>query len=237
MICSLAFIVFCFFQDALAQNDQTLKPVRGTVKDAKGQPIQGVNVVLKGTGDGTATDQQGNFQINAPRTGVLVFSFIGYTEKEITVGNLSNLNFQLDPDDKTLSDVVVVGYGTQKKVNVIGSVVSVGPKELTAAPVSTISNALAGRLPGAIVSQSGGEPGKDRASILIRGSSHVEQQLPRLWFSTGSLVGISMPVNANDVESISVLQRRIRGYIWCKSSEWCHPRYNKARPHGKLPLP
>ncbi len=124
MICSLAFIVFCFFQEALAQNDQTLKPVTGAVKDAKGEPIQGVNVVLKGTGDGTVTDQKGNFQINAPRTGVLVFSFIGYTEKEITVGNLSNLNVQLDPDDKTLSDVVVVGYGTQKKVNVIGSVVS-----------------------------------------------------------------------------------------------------------------
>ncbi len=170
LIC-LAFIVFCFFQEALAQNDQALKPVRGAVKDAKGEPIQGVNVVLKGTGDGTVTDEKGSFQINAPRTGVLVFSFIGYTGKEVTVGNLSNLNVQLDPDDKSLSDVVVVGYGTQKKVNVIGSVVSVGPKDLTAAPVTSISNALAGRLPGAIVSQSGGEPGNDRASILIRGSA------------------------------------------------------------------
>jgi len=217
LICSLAFIVFCFFQDALAQNDQTLKPVRGAVKDAKGEPIQGVNVVLKGTGDGTTTDEKGNFQINAPRTGVLVFSFIGYTEKEIPVGNLSNLNVQLDPDDKTLSDVVVVGYGTQKKVNVIGSVVTVGPKELTAAPVSTISNALAGRLPGAIVSQSGGEPGKDRASILIRGSATLNNSSPLVVID--GIIGRDLDaVNANDVESISVLKDASAGIYGARAA-------------------
>ena len=188
-----------------AQNVQSGKAVTGQVKDPAGQPLQGVNILLKGTTKGSVSDKEGNFSIKAGDDDVLIFSFIGFITTEIPIKGHTAINVKLEAESGSLSDVVVVGYGTQKKVNVIGSVVTVGSKELSASPVSTISNAIAGRLPGAIVQQSNGEPGKDGASILIRGMATLGNNEPLIVID-GILGRDLNSINPNDVESISVLK-------------------------------
>ncbi|MEO5890517.1 MAG: SusC/RagA family TonB-linked outer membrane protein, partial [Ferruginibacter sp.] len=188
-----------------AQNTQPVKLVTGQVTDAGGAPLPGVNISVKGTNRGTVSDQSGKYQVNVSDGNMLVFSFVNYSPTEITVQGQATIDVKLTPEVNSLSDVVVVGYGTQKKVNVIGSVVTVGSKELTASPVSSISNAIAGRLPGAVVQQSNGEPGKDGATILIRGMATLGNNEP-LVVIDGILGRDLNSINANDVESISILK-------------------------------
>ena len=200
-------ISFCFFQiDLFAQNTRPLnKLVNGLVTDEKNVPAAGVNIVIKGSSTGTVTDQSGKYSINANDSSILIFSFIGSIPQEILVKGQSAINVKLQEENKTLTDVVVVGYGSQKKINVIGSVVTIGNKELTASPVSNISNALAGRLPGAVIQQSNGEPGKDGASILIRGMATMGNNEPLVVID--GIPGRDLnSINANDVESISILK-------------------------------
>lgn len=198
---SLLFFVFVFQQSSFAQ----AKKVSGIVRDSKGQPLAAVNVLVKGTSTGAETDTSGRFTINASDNSVLVFSYIGAASKEIPVNGQSLITVQMEADDKSLNDVVVVGYGTQKKVNVIGSVVTVSSKDITAAPVTNIANALAGRLPGAVIQQSNGEPGKDAATIVIRGTATLGDNTPLV--VVDGVIGRDMnSINGNDVESISVLK-------------------------------
>ena len=184
---------------------QTIRTITGKVRDLQGLPLGGVNVIVKGKSIGASTDTSGNFSIQGDDRTILVFSSVGSAPKEVAVKGLSILDVQLDASDNTLSDVVVVGYGTQRKVNVIGSVVTVSSKDITASPVSNISNALAGRLPGAIVQQSNGEPGKDGASITIRGLSTLGNNEP-LVVIDGILGRDLNSVSPSDVESISILK-------------------------------
>jgi len=195
-------VIFIFISShAVAQ----LKRIEGVVTDVKGEPLPGVNVSVKGNPKATVTDDAGKFSISADNSSILVFSYVGLTTLELPVKNQTTLNVKLEGENKTLNDVVVVGYGTQKKVNVIGSVVTIGSKELTASPVSNVSNALAGRLPGAVIQQSNGEPGKDGATILIRGSATLGNNEP-LVVIDGILGRDINSVNPNDVESISILK-------------------------------
>jgi len=145
--------------------------VTGTVTDSQtGDPLPGVNVVIKGTTIGTLTDINGNYSLSMPdRNVTLVFSFIGYSSQEIPLGGRAILNVSLVSETVGLEEVVVVGYGTQKKISLTGSVVSVESEDITIAPVSNVTNTLAGRLPGLISLQSSGRPGNDKASISIRG--------------------------------------------------------------------
>src|SRR5690606_22392124 len=136
----------------------------------EGEPIPGATVSVPGTGIGTTTDLDGEYTLTVPEGSTLVFSFIGFESQSIAVGVLSVIDVTLTEDMGALDEVVVMGYGVQKRVNVIGSVTAIGSEELNVAPVTNVSNALAGRLPGAIVQQPSGEPGA-AASILIRGSS------------------------------------------------------------------
>ena len=152
--------------------------ISGKVTDENGEPIPGVTVSVPGTGIGTATDIDGNYTISVPEQSTLVFSFIGFNSKSITIGDQSILNVALEESISSLNEVVVVGYGTQKKVNVIGSVTTVDAEEISSAPVGAVSNALAGRLPGGIFMQSSGEPGKDQASIRIRGNATLGNNSP-----------------------------------------------------------
>ncbi|MEJ0103923.1 MAG: TonB-dependent receptor [Bacteroidota bacterium] len=196
------FTVIFFQFNTFAQNSVI---VNGTVTNGKGEPLPGVNILIKGTAKGVVTDADGKYSISAGSNSTLVFSYVGLTSREIPVNGQSTIAVQLDAEDKALSDVVVVGYGTQKKVNVIGSVVTVSGKDLTSAPVSNISNAIAGRLPGAVVQQSNGEPGKDGASITIRGLATLGNNEPLVVID--GILGRDMnSLNPNDIESISILK-------------------------------
>lgn len=197
--------IFLFFTILPDLNAQTTKTVKGLVTDTKGQPLPGVNVLLKGTTVGAVSDESGRYTIIAPATGTLIYSYIGSASKEILVGEQASINVQLEADNSSLSDVVVIGYGREKKVNVIGSVVTVSSKDITAAPVSNIANALAGRMPGAIIQQASGEPGQDAATIVVRGSATLGNNSP-LYVVDGVQDRDMNSINGNDVESVSVLK-------------------------------
>lgn len=148
--------------------------VNGTVVDEHGDPVIGANVLVKGvTGVGTITDIDGKFKISVPYSdATLNVSFIGYTPVELPLKGQRSVKIILKEDAKTLEEVVVVGFGTQKKQTITGSMTSVSIKELSQSPSANVTNALAGRLPGLTVTQyGGGEPGKDLGSLNIRGLS------------------------------------------------------------------
>jgi len=146
------------------------KTITGTVIDAHGDPLIGVSIREKNTSNGAITDIDGNYTITVTdENSVLQFSFIGYAPQEVKVGTKSAINISLQEDSEILDEVVVVAYGTQKKVNLTGAVSSVGNKDLTVAPVSNTTHALAGRLPGLTVIQKSGQPGANEAQLNIRG--------------------------------------------------------------------
>src|SRR5690606_17488773 len=180
--------------------------VTGRVIDSDGNPLIGVNILVQGTNIGTTTDLDGQFILNdLDEQAVLVISYIGYRSQEIPLEGRTTLTIIMNEDIQTLDEVVVVGYGTQKRVNVIGSVTSIDEKEITASPVSKLSNALAGRLPGAIFMQDGGEPGNDEASIRIRGNSTLGNNSPLI--VVDGIPGRDInSLHSNDIESITVLK-------------------------------
>lgn len=178
--------------------------VTGRVSDENGDALPGVSILLKGTPQGTTTNAEGRFNLNVPDDqAVLVFSFVGYMNQEIMVGNRTSFDVSLLVDQKALEEVVVVGYGTQKKVNVTGAVSSVSSKELENRPITNSTQALQG-VTGIYVSQPGGQPGKDGATIRIRGQGTFNNNNPLVLVD-----GVEFPladVNPNDIESISVLR-------------------------------
>lgn len=143
--------------------------IRGSIKDEGGSPVPGANVIIKGTNLGTTSDEEGAFSINASPSDVLVISFIGYKTQEILVGNQTSLALTLEPDLTTLGEVVVVGYGEQKRATLSGSVSVVGGNEIVKSPAINVSNSLAGRLPGLTAINTTSEPGNDGAMLRIRG--------------------------------------------------------------------
>ena len=194
---------------------QEKKEVKGTVIDEKGEGLPGVNVVVKGTVIGTSTDIDGNFTIEVDNLNeTLVFSFIGFLSKEVKIDNNTNISVVLYEDTENLSEVVVVGYGVQKKANLTGSVTSVKPDQLVAKPSTTLSAALQGTMPGVSVVQESGQPGADGGTIRIRGLSSLDNNAkgPLDNDVNGPLVivdGIPSSiddVDVNDIESMSVLK-------------------------------
>jgi TonB-linked SusC/RagA family outer membrane protein len=179
--------------------------ITGSVIDNTGSPMPGVTVVVKGTTLGTVTDENGQFGINVPEANqVLVFSFVGFETQEIDIAGKSNVDIQMEASTIGLEEVVAVGYGTQKKVNLTGSVVSVDGEELAAKPVISASMALQGVAPGVTVTQSSGKPGGDGGTIRIRGIGTLGNSNPLVLIdgAEGNING----VDANDIESISVLK-------------------------------
>src|SRR5690606_29779426 len=174
--------------------------------DESGMPLLGVNVLVKGTSTGNVSDFDGNYSLNVPSANtVLVFSYIGYETTEITVGNQTTINVSLAPSASSLDEVVVVGYGTQKKITLTGSVVDVQGEELTKSPNPNVTASLQGRLPGLVAVQRSGEPGRDDANILIRGNGTTGNNAPLIIIDgvERSLIG---RLNPDDIESISVLK-------------------------------
>ncbi|MCR8918006.1 TonB-dependent receptor [Bacteroides sp. ET225] len=188
---------------SVLQNGRT---VTGVVKDSAGEPIIGANVKVKGTSKGTITDLDGNFSLNgiAPDA-VLVVSYIGYKETEVRVGDRTSLSVQLVEDSKVIDEVVVVGYATQKKVNLTGSVSSINMSEIAEKrPITNLSSGLAGMASGVSFRTSSNIPGNESASILIRGQGTLNNSAP-LVVVDGVESDIAN-VNPQDVESMSVLK-------------------------------
>ncbi|WP_291862145.1 SusC/RagA family TonB-linked outer membrane protein, partial [Marinilabilia sp.] len=145
--------------------------ILGTVTDTYGQTIPGVNIVEKGTTNGVISDMEGNYSITVGSNSVLQFSFIGFDTKEVVVENRNNIDVVMEESSINLNEVVAVGYGTQKKVTVTGSVVSADGEDLAKVPTTSVTNTMIGRLPGMIANNRSGEPGYDDAELLIRGRS------------------------------------------------------------------
>ncbi len=184
---------------------QAKNTITGTIVDQTGEPIIGANVVEKGTLNGTITNFDGEFSLDVASNAVLKISYIGFRELEVTVGNQRNLSITLQEDTQALDEVVVVGYGTQKKVNLSGSVSSINMSELTESrPITNVSHALAGMAAGVSASTASNQPGNDDASILVRGQGTLNTSSP-LVIVDGVESSISA-VNPQDIESMTVLK-------------------------------
>jgi TonB-linked SusC/RagA family outer membrane protein len=178
--------------------------VRGRVTGASGTPLVGVSVALKGTSRGTTTDAAGNFKLDkVPADAILVFSYIGYERTEIKVAGKENLQVELHPSQTALNQVVVVGYGTQKRSNLTGAISSVDMSTKAGQPITNASNALYG-VPGLYVNLNHSEPGTDRASIRIRGMGTLSSNDPLVLVD-----GVEYPmdeVDPDDIASITILK-------------------------------
>ncbi|WP_394996788.1 SusC/RagA family TonB-linked outer membrane protein [Emticicia sp.] len=183
--------------------------VSGKVTDAeKGETLPGVSILIKGTQKGTTTDANGEYTLTvADSKAVLVFSIVGYEPQEVVVGNRTIINLGMNTDTKTLGEVIVVGYGVQKKETITGSVVSVKGSDLIKSPTVNLSNSIAGRMAGVVAVNRSGEPGADGSAIRIRGSNTLNN-------GDALIVVDGIPnraggldrINPNDIESVSVLK-------------------------------
>ena len=186
---------------------QQQKTISGRVIDQEGLPLPGVSVVVQGTTIGVVTDIDGNYTLQVPDDArVLVFSFVGMKRQENSIGNQTNINVTMEAENIGLEEVIAVGYASQKKVNIVGSVTSVTGDKIESIPSSDVSNAISGRLPGSIVIQQSGEPGQNQAKILIRGRTTLGSNTAPLVVIDG-VPGRSLnEIDPIDIESISVLK-------------------------------
>src|SRR5690606_21602338 len=197
-------------------------PITGTVSSTEGELLLGVNILLQGTSVGTMTDFDGNFEITVPsEDAVLVFSYVGYDTQEVRVGSSRVLNVQLEADAGQLEEIVVIGYGGQRRSDLTGAISSVSAEELQAVPVTSFEQALQGRASGVQVTQTTGVPGGE-TNIRIRGTSSVNASSEPLYVIDGMLVnsngnevalgsrgpriGPLATINPNDIESIEILK-------------------------------
>ena len=179
--------------------------ISGVIVDQEGLPVIGANVSVKGTTNGTITDMDGKFELDVPAGAKLLISYIGYISQEIPVGSKSDFRIVLKEDTQNLEEVVVVGYGVQKKVNMTGSVAAINSESLANRPVTNASTALQGMLPGVTVVQNSGQPGKDNSSIRIRGVGTLNNANP-MYVVDGLIVSTINDIDPNDIESLSVLK-------------------------------
>lgn len=186
-----------------AQVSEEVK-VTGQVKNPQGEPIPGATVLVKGTTVGTAADLDGRFSLDAPEGSTLVISFVGFISQEVLVGNQGVLEIVLEEDEKQLDEVVVVGYGTQKKVDLTGSVGAIDGKDIAARKTVQVSQALQGAVSGVTVTRSNNAPGST-ADIKIRGITTIGDNSPLIIVDGVPIDNIN-DVNPNDIENISVLK-------------------------------
>ena len=182
----------------------TPKSISGTVKDGNGEPLIGATVRVKGSSTGTVTDIDGNYTLNVPANAELEISYIGFIDQQIHVGNKTNYNIILKENANNLDEVVVIGYGAVKKKDLTGAVAAVKGEELVNKRTTMLSNALQGTLSGVTVSRSSSAPGSGASSIRVRGITTIGESSPLV--IVDGVEGSLDYVNANDVESISVLK-------------------------------
>lgn len=191
--------------------------IRGTVKDDAGEAIPGVNVLLKGTSTGTTTDVNGGYTLNVPdnaANGTLVFSYIGYTTEEVSISGRNTVDVTLMSDIKSLSEVVVIGYGTAQKSDLTGSVSSIKAEVLQERPAPSLNQALAGRMAGVQVNTNSGRPG-GRTTVRVRGFSSINSSNNPLYVVDGVMLPQGNQnqfsnaidyINPNDIVSVEVLK-------------------------------
>jgi TonB-dependent starch-binding outer membrane protein SusC len=201
-------IAFCFAMLACLQvmaQGGTIT-VHGKVTNETGQPVPGASVVIKGSANGTSTNEAGTFQINAPSNGVLVVSSVGFAAKEIDIKGQTDVNVSLTSSSTSLEQVVVVGYGTQRKEAVTGSVASIGGDKLREVPSPNISQALQGRIAGVDISQTSTRPGATM-QIRVRGTRSLSADNNPLIVLDGiPFIGSLADINPNDIKSLDVLK-------------------------------
>lgn len=204
---SLVFVIFfaMFCAPGLSYG-QDQKEIRGKIIDSTGEALPGASITVKKTGKGVSANADGSYTIKAGNDDVLVFSFSGYEVKEIPVNGMTSINMTLRKNISDLADVVVMGYGTQKKATVTGSVSVVAGETLKTTPVVSLSNGLVGRLPGLTAVNSSGEPGGDGSLLRIRGSNTLGNNAP-LVVLDGIVLSSSIDhLDQSDIESITVLK-------------------------------
>lgn len=181
---------------------QTTVKTTGRVCDKAGEPMIGVSIVLKETSNGTVTDLDGNYSLNIPienKKPVLTYSYLGYLSQDIPVNGRTIIHVVLEENKKALDEVVVVGYGVQKRVNMTGSVSSVKSDKITTMPVANVSNAIGGRVSGLVTKQTSGEPGNDASTLYLRGNKNP------LVLVDGIESEYNM-INMEEVESVTLLK-------------------------------
>ena len=207
-------------QSAITNRNQVdERLITGTITDEKGATLPGVSVLLKGSGPtgrqrGVVTDANGVFQVAVPDGATLVISFVGYLTQEVAVGSRSTVNIQLAPDTKALEEVIVVGYGTQRKIETTGAIASVKATDLLQTPVANVAQGLQARVAGVQITQNSGAPGGN-VSVRIRGTNSINGSSEPLYVidgiqiaNSGGITDVSplSQINPNDIESIEVLK-------------------------------
>ncbi len=200
-------LYFLLFLCSVLKSYAQSTPISGRVTDESGAGLPGVTVLLKGTTTGTATGGDGSYSLSVPdaATGVLIFSFVGYKKQEVAINKRTSISIALNSDAAALSDVVVVGYGEQRKSDITGAIASVSPKELKDQPVARVDQALQGRSPGVVVQNNDASPNSS-VSIRIRGSNSLTGTNDPLVVINGFIGGDLSSLNPNDIDNIEVLK-------------------------------
>ncbi|WP_372950560.1 TonB-dependent receptor [Mariniphaga sp.] len=192
---------------------QQQKTISGKVIDEEGMPLPGVSVVVQGTTIGVVTDIDGNYTLQVPADArVLVYSFVGMRRQQVSIGNQTAINITLEAETIGLEEVIAVGYASQKKANIVGSVTSVSGEKIDAIPAADVTNAISGRMPGSVVIQGSGEPGQNEATILVRGRTTLGNRNDNPSITAPLVVVDGVPgrslgdIDPIDIESISVLK-------------------------------
>jgi TonB-linked SusC/RagA family outer membrane protein len=203
----LLLLLFAASSFQVQATDPLVVNISGRVFDDTGEPVPGANIIEKGTTNGTTTDANGGYQLSVTDgNAILVFSFIGYATQEIAVNNRTVINVDLVPDTQSLNEVVVVGYGSQLKKEVTGSVQTVTSKELKDLPVSQVTQKLQGRLAGVQINQATGKPGQGM-SVRIRGQLSVTGGSDPLFVVDGfPITGNIGSINPDEIEDITILK-------------------------------
>jgi TonB-linked SusC/RagA family outer membrane protein len=192
-------IVVCLLFSIGLDNTLMGQIITGKVSDETGSPLPGVNILAKGTQSGTLTDVDGNYTLNASNSEFVVFSFIGYKTREVKIQNQKVIDVTLETDNQSLDEVVVVGFGTQKKITTVGAQSTIKPEELKL-PLRNLNTVLLGRISGVVGVQRSGEPGNDNAEIFIRGIATLDKGLSQPLVLVD---GVERPMNDIDPEDIA----------------------------------
>lgn len=183
---------------------QQAKSISGVVRNTQGESIIGANIIEKGTKNGTVTDLDGTFKLNVSPKAVVLVSYIGYVEQEISIGNKNRLEITLVEDTKLIDEVVVIGYGSVKKRDLTGAVTSIKSADVLAAPTNNVMEALQGKIPGMDITKTSGQVGGD-VSILLRGSRSIYGSNEPLFIIDG-IPGSYNQISPSDIESVDVLK-------------------------------